>query len=67
MDSEDFCASGEEGEIKMQETTVHYAKIHEATGGKVQKEKALMCCWKWKNKKTKIMPMTIKVKDEKIK
>ena len=46
MDSEDFCASGEEGEIKMQETAVHYAKIHEATGGKVQKEKALMCCWK---------------------
>ena len=34
------------------------------TGGKVQKEKVSMCCWKWENQRMKNMPMKIKSKDE---
>ena len=38
--------------------------MHEAPGGKAQKEKSSMCCWKWRNQKIKIMTMIIKLKYE---
>ena len=46
-DDADFCASGDECESKMQDIIACYKKMHEATEGKLQKEKVSMCCWKW--------------------
>ena len=52
VDSADFCASGEEYE-KMQEIISFCTKMHEAAGGKVQKEKVSMCPWKQKTQMRK--------------
>ena len=43
-DNADFCTSGEECEVKIQETIACYAKRCEATDDKVQKEKASIFC-----------------------
>ena len=51
VDDCDFCAGGVECEIKMQEIVDYYATMHEANGGKVQKDKVMMHGWKWKNDK----------------
>ena len=40
VDDADFCTSCEECEKKMQEIINYYAKMHEATGGKVQKRES---------------------------
>ena len=39
VDDSDFCSNGVECELKMQKIVNDYAKMYEATGGKVQKEK----------------------------
>ena len=67
VDDADFCTSGENCEQKMQEIISYYMKMYEATGGKVQKEKVSMYCWKWDDEKIKNEPMNIKLKNELIK
>ena len=67
VDDADFCTSGENSEMKMQEIISYYMKMYEATGGKVQKEKVTMHCWKRLDEKIKNEPMEIKLKNELIK
>ena len=43
VDDVDFSTSGENSEKKMQEITSFCVKMHEATGGELQKEKVLVC------------------------
>ena len=38
LDDEYFCTSSENSEMKMQEIVSYHMKMHEATGGKVQKK-----------------------------
>ena len=35
--------------MKMQEMVSCCVKMYEAAGGKVQKDKVFVCCWKWKD------------------
>ena len=42
-------------------------EMHEATGGKVQKEKVLVCCWRWKDNKLTKVNVELKLKEEVIK
>ena len=46
VDDSDFCSNGEECEIKMKKIVNEHAKMHELTGGKVQKETFLIHGWK---------------------
>ena len=64
VDDSDFCSNGVECELKMQNIVNDYAKIHEATGGKVQKEKVMMHGWKWKNDKIVEVPMNTIVNEK---
>ena len=41
-----FCTSWVESKHKIQEVVNYHAAKYEATGGKVQKEKVMMCGWK---------------------
>ena len=40
--------------------------MHEATGGKVQKDKVMMHGWKWKNDQIVEVPMNAIINEEKI-
>ena len=51
----------------MQEIVNYCATMCEATGGKVQKKKVMMCIWKWKNNNMLEVPMSAKLNEEKIK
>ena len=66
VDDSDFCSSGVECERKMQEIVNYYANMHEATGGKVQKDKVMMYGWKWKNDQIVEVPMNIIINGKKI-
>ena len=46
VDDADFCTSGDNCETKMQKIVSCCVKMHEATGGKVQKDKVFVHCWK---------------------
>ena len=46
VDDADFCNSGEYSEMNMQEKNPYHMKTHEATDGKVQRDKVSVCCWK---------------------
>ena len=48
VDDGDFCSSGVESKSKMQEIADFCETMHEATGGKLQKEKFIMHSWKCK-------------------
>ena len=39
----DFFTSGKNSEMKMQDIVSYHMKMHEATGGKVQKKVSLFC------------------------
>ena len=47
VDDADFCTSRDDSETKMQKIVSHHVRMHEATGGKAQKEKVFVFCWKW--------------------
>ena len=47
----DFFTSVENSKIKIQEIVYFYMKMHKTTGGKVQKEKISVCCWRLKDNK----------------
>ena len=51
VDDAYFCTSGVNSEMKMQEIVSYYIKMHEDTGGKMQKEKVALCCWRKKDNK----------------
>ena len=53
VDDTYFCTIREHCEMKMHEIITCYAKMYEATGVKVQKNKFQMFCWKWDNNKIK--------------
>ena len=55
VDDADFCTSGDDCETKMQKIVSCYLKTYEATGGKVQKEKVYVYCWKWENNKFRML------------
>ena len=67
VDDADFCTSRDDCEIKMKKIASCYLKIYEATGGKVQKEKVYVYCWKWENYKLQNVKVDIKIKEEVIK
>ena len=67
VDDADLHTSGENCETKMQDIISYFMKINKTTGGKVQKEKVLMCCCKQENQKTTNEPMSIKLKIQLIK
>ena len=67
LDDADFCTSRENSEKKMQEIVSYCMKTHEATGGKMQKEKTFVYCWKWKDNKITNVNVEIKLKEEVIK
>ena len=48
VDYGDFCTSGAKSNQKMQDIVNYYVAMHEANGGKVQKEKVMMHSLKWK-------------------
>ena len=51
----------------MQEIVSYCMKMHEATGGKVQKEKVFVCSWKWKDNQIMNANVEIKLKEEVVK
>ena len=46
VDNACFCTGSKNSKMKIQETVPHYVKMHEATGGKVQKEKVSVHYWR---------------------
>ena len=66
-DNANFCTSGENSELKMQEIVSCCMKIHEATGSKVQKDKVFECCWKCKDNLIINFNVDIKLNEEEIK
>ena len=67
VDDSVFCSNGVECKRKMQEIVNYYANMHEATGGKLQKEKVMVCGSKWKNDKIVEVPMKMIINDKEIK
>ena len=67
VDDADFCTSGDNCETKMKKIASHCMKMYEATGGKVQKDKVHVCCWKWENNKIMNAKVDIILKEEVIK
>ena len=43
-----------------------YMKMHEATGWKVQKENASVCCWSWKDNKIMNEKIELKLKKKQL-
>ena len=66
VDNSDFCSGEVEWELKMQEIINYYLNMHEATGGKVQKDKLIVCGWKWKNDRIAKAPINAKKNEEKV-
>ena len=46
FDSTDFSTKRPESGSEIQEIVYNFSSMHEATGGKVQKEKEIMLIWK---------------------
>ena len=67
VDDADFWTSRENSERKMQKIVSYCMKMHEATGGKVQKAKVFVHYWKWKDNKITNVNVEIKLKEEVIK
>ena len=65
-DNADFCTSGENSDMKMQEIVSYYMKMHKATGGKVQKEKVSVNFWRWKDNKIINETIELKLKKEEV-
>ena len=67
IDDVDLCSSVENSKKKTQEIASFCIKMHEATGWKVQKEKVVVCSWKWKDNHVTNVNVEIKLKEEVVK